>query len=78
MRPGDTLSGRSTVTRVRPSSKNPDRGTVFTLNEVFNQDGVLVLTMKARGFFARRSQCHVARSTRSQFSCVIFARLSSS
>ena len=55
VRPGDTLSGRSTVTEVRPSSTNARRGTVFTTNEVFNQDGVLVLTLKARGFFARRT-----------------------
>lgn len=55
VRPGDTLSGRSTVTDVQPSSKTPGRGTVFTTNEVFNQDGVLVLTLKARGFFARRA-----------------------
>jgi acyl dehydratase len=54
VRPGDTLSGRSTVTDVQPSSKDPWRGTVFTANEVFNQDGVLVLRLKARGFFARR------------------------
>jgi acyl dehydratase len=54
VRPGDTLSGRSTVTDVRPSSRSPGRGTVFTTNEVFNQDGVLVLSLKARGFFARR------------------------
>ena len=54
VRPGDTLSGRSTVTDVQPSSTNPGRGTVFTTNEVFNQDGVLVLSLKARGFFARR------------------------
>jgi acyl dehydratase len=54
VRPGDTLSGRTTITDVQPSSTNPKRGTVFTTNEVFNQDGVLVLSMKARGFFARR------------------------
>jgi acyl dehydratase len=54
VRPGDTLAGRTTITDVQPSAKNPKRGTVFTTNEVFNQDGVLVLTMKARGFFARR------------------------
>ena len=55
VRPGDTLSGRSTVTDVQPSAKDPRRGTVFTTNEVFNQDGVLVLRLKARGFFARRT-----------------------
>jgi acyl dehydratase len=54
VRPGDTLSGRTTITDVQPSSTNAKRGTVFTTNEVFNQDEVLVLTMKARGFFARR------------------------
>lgn len=55
VRPGDTLTGRVTVTDVQPSSKNPKRGTVFTTSEVFNQDGKLVMTMKARGFFARRA-----------------------
>jgi acyl dehydratase len=54
VRPGDTLTGRSTVTDVQPSSKDPRRGTVFTTNEVSNQDGVVVMTLKARGFFARR------------------------
>jgi acyl dehydratase len=54
VRPGDTLHGRSTVTDVQPSSTNPRRGTVFTTNEVWNQDDVLVLTLKARGFFSRR------------------------
>jgi acyl dehydratase len=54
VRPGDTLTGRSIVADVQPSSTNPDRGTVFTTNEVRNQDGVVVMTLKARGFFARR------------------------
>jgi acyl dehydratase len=55
VRPGDTLHGRSTVTDVQRSSTNPRRGTVFTTNEVWNQDDTLVLTLKARGFFARRT-----------------------
>jgi acyl dehydratase len=54
VRPGDTLAGRTTITDMQPSAKNPKRGTVFTTNEVFNQEGALVLTLKARGFFARR------------------------
>jgi acyl dehydratase len=54
VRPGDTLTARSTVTKTQPSSKNPRRGTIFTSNEVSNQDGVVVMTLKARGFFARR------------------------
>ena len=55
VRPGDTLTGRVSVTGVQPSSRNPKRGTVLTTSEVFNQDGTLVMTMKARGFFARRT-----------------------
>ena len=54
VRPGDTLTGRSTIVDMTPSSKNPNRGTVHTLNEVLNQDGTVVMRFKARGFFARR------------------------
>jgi acyl dehydratase len=54
VRPGDTLSARSTITDARPSSRDPGRGTIFTTNEVFNQDGTLVMMLRARGFFARR------------------------
>ncbi len=54
VRPGNSLKVRVTVTDVQPSSKNPNRGTVFTTSEVFNQNGELVASMKARGFFARR------------------------
>ena len=55
VRPGDTLRGRVTVDEVRESSKDPSRGTVFTTSEVFNQNGVLVMRIRARGFFARRT-----------------------
>ena len=54
VRPGDELRGRSTIADARASSTNPRRGTVFTTHEVVNQDGTVVMTMKARGFFARR------------------------
>jgi acyl dehydratase len=54
VRPGDTLHGRSTVTDVQPSSTSQGRGTIFTTNELVNQDGVVVLTFTARGLFARR------------------------
>jgi acyl dehydratase len=56
VRPGDTLTGRVTITDVRPSKTNAGRGTVFTTNEVFNQNGELVMTLKARGFFARKPE----------------------
>ena len=54
VRPGDTLTGRSTITDARESSTDPRRGTVFTTNEALNQDGVVVMRFKARGFFAKR------------------------
>jgi acyl dehydratase len=54
VRPGDTITGRVTVDEVRESATNPARGTIFTTSEVFNQDGVLVMRMKARSFFGRR------------------------
>jgi acyl dehydratase len=62
VRPGDTLSARVTVTGTQASSTNPKRGTVFTTSEVFNQDGELVATMKARGFFARNPSNDVRRT----------------
>jgi acyl dehydratase len=55
VRPGDTLRARSTITDVQPSSKHQNRGTVFSEHEVFNQDDVVVLRMKSRGFFGRRA-----------------------
>ncbi|HEX3805286.1 MAG TPA: MaoC family dehydratase [Gaiellaceae bacterium] len=54
VRPGDELRGRSTILETRASETNAGRGTVITRNEVLNQDDVVVMTMKARGFFARR------------------------
>jgi acyl dehydratase len=54
VRPGDTLTGRVRVVETYPSERRPDRGTVITENEVLNQDGVVVMTMRARGFFRRR------------------------
>lgn len=54
VRPDDTLTARVTVTDVRPSSKRADRGTVFTTSEVLNGEGRVVMTLKARGLFARR------------------------
>jgi acyl dehydratase len=55
VRPGDRLTARVTVTDVQPSANTPGRGTVFTASEVFNQDETLVMSLKARGHFARRS-----------------------
>jgi acyl dehydratase len=54
VRPGDRLTGRVKVTGAEPSSKRPERGTIFTTSEVLNQDGAVVQTMRARGYFRRR------------------------
>ena len=54
VRPGDELTGVVRVVDVRPSERTPGRGTVTTESEVLNGDGVVVMRMRARGFFARR------------------------
>ena len=46
VRPGDALSLRITVTEARRSRSKPDRGLVQTSNEVFNQHGEPVMTVK--------------------------------
>jgi acyl dehydratase len=54
VRPGDVLRGRVTITSVRPSSTNPNRGTVGTYGELFNQNGERVFFVRSSGMFARR------------------------
>ena len=54
VRPGDTLSARLTVLDAVPSASRPGRGTVYLISEVFNSRGEKVMSMKARGLFARR------------------------
>jgi acyl dehydratase len=54
VRPGDVLRGRVTVTSVKPSSKSPNRGTVATFGELFNQQGERVYHVRSAGMFARR------------------------
>ncbi|HVM16551.1 MAG TPA: MaoC family dehydratase [Gaiellaceae bacterium] len=54
VRPGDVLTGRVRVVETRESQRNPTRGTVITESEAINQDGEVVMRMRARGFFARR------------------------
>jgi acyl dehydratase len=55
VRPGDTLTGRVTVRDSQPSATNPGRGTITTVGEMLNQNGKLVMTVIARGHFARRT-----------------------
>jgi acyl dehydratase len=54
VRPGDTLHARLTVLEATPSERRPDRGTIRSRGEMVNQDGVTVMSMVARGHFARR------------------------
>ena len=54
VRPGDTLHGRLTVLEAAPSERRRDRGTIRSRGEMVNQDGVVVMSMIARGHFRRR------------------------
>lgn len=54
VRPGDSLSIRTTVREARVSRSKPDRGLVHTGIEVLNQHGEAVLTMKAMNIVLRR------------------------
>lgn len=54
VRPGDTLSIRTTVLSARVSRSKPDRGLVHTRIEVLNQRAEIVLTMTAMNLFLRR------------------------
>lgn len=54
VRPGDLLKARVTVTSLKPSSKHADRGTVFTLGELFNQNGERVMFVRSSGMFRKR------------------------
>jgi acyl dehydratase len=52
--PGDTLHVLITITEARRSKSKPDRGLVHTFAETFNQEGVLVMTVKAMGMILCR------------------------
>jgi len=54
VRPGDVLTVRAKVLQARRSSSKPDRGLIHTSVSVSNQDGVLVMTMKAVNVVACR------------------------
>ena len=52
--PGDTLQLSGEVLEVRPSQSKPDRGVITSRYEMKNQKGETVLTMQAKGMYARR------------------------
>jgi acyl dehydratase len=55
VRPGDSLSIRTTIQAARVSRSKPDRGIVHTAVEVLNQRGEPVLTMTAINILLRRA-----------------------
>lgn len=54
VRPGDTLTVRLFIEDTRPSQSKPDRGLIMTRGEVWNQDGVQVLRLRAAMMIRRR------------------------
>ena len=54
VRPGDTITARSTILEVVPSRSKPDRGHLLARAEAFNQKGELVLSFIGRGIYFRR------------------------
>jgi len=54
VRPGVTLHARLTVLEATPSARRPDRGTIRSRGEMLDGDGVVLMTMVARGHFGRR------------------------
>ena len=54
VRPGDTLSGRMTVTESVPSRSKSDRGIVRSVLEMRNQHGDVVLTINGMSLLGRR------------------------
>src|SRR4051794_11492785 len=55
VRPGDRLTVRSTVVETRGSGTRPEMGLVNFLFEMFNQAGVLVMTLTTTSMFGRRT-----------------------
>lgn len=54
VRPADVLTVQAEVFDARRSNSKPDRGLIHTHVEVRNQDGVMVMTMKAINLVIRR------------------------
>jgi acyl dehydratase len=56
VRPGDRLAVRVRILEARRSQSKPDRGIVRSVIELHNQDGTLVMTMKAINLFLARER----------------------
>ena len=55
VRPGDTLSGKLTITEIRPSKSKTDRGWIKAKGEMIRQDGEVVLSLVGTIIVARRT-----------------------
>ena len=55
VRPGDVLTVKAKVFNARRSDSKPDRGLIHTSVETSNQDGTMVMTMKAVNVVACRN-----------------------
>ena len=64
VRPGDALRLRSTVLESTPSGKQPNRGTILWHWETLNQDGEVVLSMRGRQMFLRRTPAQTGEDQR--------------
>lgn len=56
VRPGDELTLRITVDKVKPSRSKPDRGVLFSFCEMLNQESEVVTTMKAMNLISYRNR----------------------
>ncbi|MCB0966245.1 MAG: MaoC family dehydratase [Ilumatobacter sp.] len=54
VRPGDRLTATFEIVSTRPSASKPDRGLVASQWKMTNQDGVVVMTLRGTGIYARR------------------------
>ena len=55
VRAEDCLHGTNTVEAVKPSTSKPDRGVVFSQMEIYNQDDMLVMTMRTRAIYMKKT-----------------------
>jgi acyl dehydratase len=54
VRAGDVLRGRMTIIGKKLSERHPERGTIFTLGELFNQTDERVFFVRSSGIFTRK------------------------
>lgn len=59
-RPGDRLRCQTTVTEIRHSRSKPDRGMLYDVVELFNQNDELVLSYRSVGMYHRSPEAIAA------------------